>query len=115
MGRLVPKVRRDAGPNSGKATMKTLGQVAYESVNTKDFGYNWDSTSAGTKKEYEFLAQAVRSAVIEECAKVCDRDAMRKLVEMAWDWGYHASFQNPEIEQPGIVDKLIDEAIRSLK
>jgi hypothetical protein len=52
--------------------MKTLGQIAYESVNTKAFGYSWEAASAGTKKEYEFLAQAVRAAVIEECAKACD-------------------------------------------
>lgn len=53
--------------------VKTLGQIACEGG-----GYYWPSNMAGiapSKKEWEAAAQAVREAVIEECAKVCDEQA----------------------------------------
>ena len=48
--------------------MKTLGQIACEGA-----GAEWDyAHGAMTNKLWEAAAQAVRSAVIDECVKACE-------------------------------------------
>lgn len=53
--------------------MKTLGQIAFESFNREIiYAVDWKYADA---QDWEAAAQAVREAVIEECAKVCDEQA----------------------------------------
>lgn len=51
--------------------MKTLGQIAMEAF---DAAFTGPLMTFGENKErlFEAAAQAVRNAVIEECAKVCE-------------------------------------------
>jgi hypothetical protein len=54
----------------------TLGQIAYEAWLGDLYGTPWNEKSKDLIAEWEAAAQAVRAAVIEECAKVCDRRAL---------------------------------------
>jgi hypothetical protein len=50
--------------------MKTLGQIAYEGAHPTD--YSFDMEGARIRMQWESAAQAVRAAVIEECAEIID-------------------------------------------
>ena len=63
--------------------MKTLGQIAFEELTGHQLAPGqeeswrkgadvWDWHGQGYKDAWESAAQAVRAAVIEECAKICD-------------------------------------------
>jgi hypothetical protein len=51
--------------------MKTLGEIAYDTWSTSKY-YHWADEQHFTRRQWEAAAQAVRAAVIEECAKVCE-------------------------------------------
>lgn len=52
--------------------MKSLGQIAFEGSGV-DYGAQWPVNDS-TTKAWEAAAQAVRQAVLEEAAKVCEQD-----------------------------------------
>ena len=58
----------------GEAQVKTLGQIAFDAYQALDTEeqYKWESCTKWWQDVWESTAQAVRDAVIEECAKVCD-------------------------------------------
>jgi hypothetical protein len=54
--------------------MKTLGRIAYESMHDPEGFTDWPKLHRQYREMWEAAAQAVRAAVIEECAKVCEQD-----------------------------------------
>jgi hypothetical protein len=53
--------------------VKTLGQIAYETTDDA-VELPWNQCVSNAARPYwEKMAQAVRAAVIEECAKVCEQ------------------------------------------
>jgi hypothetical protein len=50
--------------------MKTVGQIAYESLGEKSIHY--DTLPTFARKKYERSGEAVRNAALEEAAKIAD-------------------------------------------
>jgi hypothetical protein len=64
--------------------MKTLGQIAYEAISLKagwgpDELRGWEAeASPEVRADWEAAAQAVRDAVIDECAKIAEKTVCDK-------------------------------------